>query len=245
MTYSNFLVLFIIPPTLAGLMYLFKSPYKDKQSFKEALYLLMGIAFVYTTPWDNYLVKTQVWSYEDHRVLFKIGYVPFEEYCFFVLQTLMTSCWCLFVLDKNTLQKSKTRPQLKHLVTVFLVVMWGYSVYCLGHSHTRYLGLILIWSLPVVILQWTIGGQHLLRNFKIYMACLIIPTAYLWTVDGYAIYKGIWGISESQTIGFKIFSLPFEEAVFFLVTNIMLIQGLLLYILLKKDFSKMLGGSRS
>lgn len=240
MTYATFLLLFIIPLVVVGLICLQKSTYSEKTSFKQAMCLLMGIAFVYTTPWDNYLVKTQVWNYEDHRILFKIGYVPFEEYCFFILQTIMTSCWCLYVFNRNLLLKNESSSNVKHVITILLVGLVALSVYLLDQMHTRYLGLILVWSIPVMILQWTIGGQHLIRNLKVYLSCLLVPTVYLWIVDGYAIHENIWGISEAQTIGLKFFSLPFEEAVFFLVTNVMLIQGLILYIVLKNDFVKML-----
>ncbi|MBN8501714.1 MAG: lycopene cyclase domain-containing protein, partial [Sphingomonadales bacterium] len=48
------------------------------------------IAVVYTTPWDNYLVATRVWWYNPGLVTgFVIGYVPIEEYTFFVLQTVL------------------------------------------------------------------------------------------------------------------------------------------------------------
>ncbi len=51
---------------------------------------LVGIAVVYTTPWDNYLVARAVWTYPPEAVWFTIGYVPIEEYAFFVLQTVIT-----------------------------------------------------------------------------------------------------------------------------------------------------------
>jgi lycopene beta-cyclase len=48
--------------------------------------LILVVAFVYTTPWDNYLVWKGVWGYPPERVLARIGYVPVEEYMFFLLQ---------------------------------------------------------------------------------------------------------------------------------------------------------------
>ena len=44
------------------------------------------VALLYTTPWDNYLVYREVWGYPPGRVLATIGYVPVEEYLFFILQ---------------------------------------------------------------------------------------------------------------------------------------------------------------
>jgi lycopene beta-cyclase len=60
-----------------------------------ALALHAVIAFVYTTPWDNYLVYREVWGYPPGRVLGTIGYVPVEEYAFFVIQTLATGLFAV------------------------------------------------------------------------------------------------------------------------------------------------------
>src|SRR5512135_3227079 len=56
------------------------------------------LAVVYTTPWDNYLVATRVWYYNPARVTgVTLGWVPIEEYTFFVVQTLLTGAWLLWV----------------------------------------------------------------------------------------------------------------------------------------------------
>lgn len=49
------------------------------------------IALIYTTPWDNYLVASGVWFYDPARVWnIILGWVPLEEYIFFILQTILT-----------------------------------------------------------------------------------------------------------------------------------------------------------
>ena len=54
------------------------------------------VAVVYTTAWDNYLVATRVWWYDPQRVTgLTLGWVPVEEYTFFIVQTLMTGLWLL------------------------------------------------------------------------------------------------------------------------------------------------------
>ena len=42
--------------------------------------LICNIAFWWTVPWDNYLVKNKVWGYGLSRVCATVGYVPVEEY---------------------------------------------------------------------------------------------------------------------------------------------------------------------
>lgn len=54
-----------------------------------ALAAHVAVALLYTTPWDNYLVARGVWGYPEGRVWFTVGYVPIEEYLFFVLQTVL------------------------------------------------------------------------------------------------------------------------------------------------------------
>ena len=55
--------------------------------------VLAALALLYTTPWDNYLVYKGIWTYPSDRVAISIGYVPLEEYSFFVLQTMITVLW--------------------------------------------------------------------------------------------------------------------------------------------------------
>jgi lycopene cyclase domain-containing protein len=95
MPYSLFLILFIVPPMLVF-------GYLMRRRMNKRLYLSIGasifLAVTYTTPWDNYLVATRVWYY-DPRLVFGItfGYVPIEEYSFFVLQTLLSSFFMLYL----------------------------------------------------------------------------------------------------------------------------------------------------
>jgi hypothetical protein len=64
----------------------------------------------------------------------------------------------------------------------------------------------------------------------------------LWIADRIAIGNGIWHIAESYTTGLNLFGLPFEEATFFLVTNVLITQGVLLFLLIKvpKSISKLI-----
>ena len=46
--------------------------------------------------------------------------------------------------------------------------------------------------------------------------------------DRIAIGLGIWYIAEPTKTGFEPLGLPIEEAIFFLITNVLVVQGLLL-----------------
>jgi lycopene cyclase domain-containing protein len=96
MKYSKFLWIFVLPiVVVSGLIAL---PRMNKRELL-AVILLPIIAVVWTTPWDNYLVASGVWRYDPKKVWNVIlGYVPLEEYLFFVLQTLAVTFPMLMVL---------------------------------------------------------------------------------------------------------------------------------------------------
>ena len=99
MTYLQFHLIFLLPPLLL-LGFLTRRAWLRKQlpGFGlAALAVHVAVAVLYTTPWDNYLVARGVWGYGEGRVLFTLGWVPFEEYLFFVLQTLLTGMLTLLV----------------------------------------------------------------------------------------------------------------------------------------------------
>ena len=233
MTYAQFLVVFLLPPIfLLGIFFL-KQKDPDKKFFLNGIFTLCALAFIWTTPWDNYLVANSVWGYGADRVLGVIGWVPIEEYCFFFLQTIMTGLYTYFLHRKLTIKKdNETGSPLIGIIPLFGFLILG--IYSLFYEQSFYLGLILTWAIPVCILQWAIGGRNLLGNLKFYLLATLTPTFYLWHADNYAIKDGIWYISDQFILGFKVDHLPLEEASFFLVTNMMVTQGLILFFALRE-----------
>jgi lycopene cyclase domain-containing protein len=92
-----------------------------------------------------------------------------------------------------------------------------------------YLFLILIWAGPLIFLQWLMGGDILLRRWKVLLGGVVIPTLYLTFVDGFAIRASTWTISPQLSTGifFPLIGVPLEEGVFFLVTNLLIVQGMI------------------
>lgn len=222
MTYLGFHLVFLLPPLL--LLLLLTRPRPPRLW----AYLLMPlIALVYTTPWDNYLVWREVWGYPEDRVLFRIGYVPFEEYLFFLLQPLLTGALLLRVAGKP----SSPGPGWARVVgggIWLLAAAMGVLLLALGGKFL-YLGLILAYFSPVLLFQWAFGGDLLMAWGKAFVWGVTLPTLYLWVADHLAITReGIWWISESHSLGVKAWGLPLEEMVFFLFTNLAVVQGLLL-----------------
>lgn len=222
MTYLQFHLVFTLPPLVV--MALLQPRGWGRWG---PLALLAVVAFVWTTPWDNYLVAREVWSYPPGRVLATIGYVPVEEYAFFLIQTVLAGLWYRIVRARWTLTDASA-GRAAHLagaaafgaLTVLGAVLWARG------GHGLYLGLILVWACPVLAGMWWIDGGRLARRWRLLVAVVAPPTLYLWVADRVAIGLGIWDITDATRTGAELVGLPIEEAVFFFVTTLLVAQGL-------------------
>ena len=192
------------------------------------------VALLYTTPWDNYLVATHVWWYDPARVTgIILGWVPLEEYTFFVLQTVLTSLWVLYLARRLPLKPMPTVATgnpLRLASTGLVALLWLTSVFILvaGWRPGVYLGLELVWALPPILLQLAFGGDILWRYRFIVLWGIVAPTLYLSVGDIFAIGSGVWTIDPQQSTGVFLGGLPLEEFVFFLLTNTLIVFGTLL-----------------
>ncbi len=83
MTYAQFLVVFLLLPILVLAVVLRRHV---RRSHRVAGALVCLLAFVYTTPWDNYAAYKRLWTFDPKFVLgppFWFGYLPLEEYLFY------------------------------------------------------------------------------------------------------------------------------------------------------------------
>lgn len=199
--------------------------------------MMAALALVYTTPWDNYLVSHGVWSYRPERVAtsWRIGYVPLEEYFFFVLQPIFTGlCLLLFYSSHDHDRPSCDLPARSwrfRLAGGSVVVALG-ALGVLGIAvggRWLYAGLILAWGAPPLALHWFYGGDTLWTLRRVAIPAFLLSTGYLWVADRIAIGAGIWSISARYSTGWTLLGLPLEEALFFVVTNLLVIQALLLF----------------
>lgn len=235
MTYLVFLLVFIVPPIVV-LALLQPRPLGGVGGRRGvwSLPALCAIAFLYTTPWDNYLVFRGVWGYGPERVLGTIGYVPVEEYLFFLLQPILTGLFAYLVLARSPPPPSPPgRPSLVRAagtLTYGALALAGALLLLLGGDRSLYLGLILSWAAPVLALMWLYAGPHFWQHRVAFARVLIPATLYLWAADWYAIGSDIWYISDAYSLGFDPLGLPIEEATFFLVTNLLVVQGVILFL---------------
>jgi lycopene cyclase domain-containing protein len=191
-------------------------------------------AVVYTTPWDNYLIATNVWYYNPELVTgWVISYVPIEEYTFFVLETILAGLWWWFLARRI----SPPQPEFTlnkfpiYVSTCLFISLWLLFTYLFffGPVKWTYLSITLFWALPPIIIQLLFGADILWHYRKLVFWAILIPGTYLSLIDIVALKETTWSISPSQTTGILFFGLlPLEEIVFFFVTNILITFGMTL-----------------
>lgn len=204
---------------------------------------LIAIAVVSTTPWDSYLIHSRIWTYPPNAIigptLFRI---PLEEVFFFVIQTYNTSLLYL-LLSKPTFHPVYLRGQklleegrrlsLRRWIgtlAILACIFAGIGM-IIKSGEGLYMGLILAWAGPFVLLLWSLAYQFIMGlPFSNTSLPIILPTLYLWVVDTLALKRGTWVIESGTKLGWHLWDgLEIEEAVFFLVTNVLIVFGLIAF----------------
>ncbi len=250
MTYLGFLFGFLVIPIITLLLWLLWSRRWRFFSFAfpigYSFLLLATLATLYTTPWDNYLVATRVWWYDPALVLgLTIGWVPVEEYLFFILQPVLGGLILLYLFSRkrasspvqpHTEDQARDPEELSgvrfrrwSLVIAFALWVASLATLILGEPAMTYLSLELAWALPVIILQLAFGGDILWQQRRKVIFVILLLTVYLSAADALAIQSGVWTINPAKSFGILLGGvLPVEEFVFFLLTNIMVAFGFVL-----------------
>jgi lycopene beta-cyclase len=242
MTYFGFLLRFLAIPILVFVAISYGDHRQNKRinGFRNggavwvAIAVHVLLAVMYTTPWDNYLVATGVWYYNPALVTgILLGYVPIEEYTFFVLETIVAGLWWEFLARRFSISAGTFRPgkSLVYASTCLLISLWLLCTYLFifGTTHWTYLSITLFWALPPIIIQFIFGADILWHYRKLVFWTIAVPVTYLSLMDLVALQDTTWSISPDQTTGILFFGiLPLEEVIFFFVTNILLSFGMTL-----------------
>jgi len=246
MPYFSFLLYFVVLPAVA--LTLLVRPTRNEW---RALLWLLIVVYVWTTPWDNYLVGSGVWYYDPRLVSGVVwGWVPLEEYLFFGCLTWLTSLW-VFALRRMLHQNGArvasavrrvTLGSLIFLGALFLAVFFFHAPHSgaagapaqdlppLPFGSWNYLALIVVWAVPVLVGQAWLGWPMFRKQKWVYGLGFGVPAVYLTLLDALAIGSGTWTIAPSQSLNiFLPFGVPLEEGVFFLAANLLVVQGIFLF----------------
>lgn len=194
---------------------------------------LCGLALIYTTPWDNYIIYHKAWWYRKDAVIGTIGYVPIEEYLFFIIQTIMTALWTslcsrwtlnsLYLKNSNLLKFYAIRYIVISVAVALMIIGWQHAI---PATKTFYLGSITWWTLLVVIVLWYVSGSYVTKRYKETLISILVPSIYLCYVDLIALRARVWHINEATSLEiFPIAELPIEEVTFFCLSNVIVALG--------------------
>jgi lycopene cyclase domain-containing protein len=241
MTYFGFLGLFVVIPilVLGAWMWLDARRGRVVPAQLRALPPLVVIlahvliALVYTTPWDNYLVATRVWWYDPALVTgITLGWVPLEEYTFFLLQPILIGL-LLYTLARYLPRPAAAQPAASSswarpigLALTGALCLASVAMLIDPWTYDTYLGLILVWALPPVMGQIAFGGDILWRERRMVLGTIVIGTLYLAAADSVAITSGTWTIDPQQSLPILLGGiLPIEEFLFFMMTCVLIACG--------------------
>jgi lycopene beta-cyclase len=256
MTYFGFLLIFLVLPLAIFFAITLidrrrgniASAFLSERTVWMAIGIQVLLAVVYTTPWDNYLVATGVWYYNIKLVSgIVLGWVPIEEYTFFILETILTGLWWWFLARRLKPTREFTpSKKIRYVSSAILAAVWLVAVYILITNWRPgiYLSMILVWVLPAIMLQLSFGAD-ILWHYRELVTLAILPVfLYISAADSLAISSGTWTIDPAQSTGIFIGGLPVEEAVFFLSTVTVIAFGMSLSLARASQARLMLWTSR-
>ncbi|PYH70974.1 Lycopene beta-cyclase [Aspergillus vadensis CBS 113365] len=192
---------------------------------------IIGVAIGATMPWDSYLIRKEIFSYNPSALFgYRILLVPVEDVFFFAFQTYNTGM--LYVMLTRHLVFPSFLRQVstinRALGMTFLVAFTVAGIFCIWHGgRYTYLGFILAWACPVLSLQWLLAGDFIVQlPVQTLVISVTLPTLFLWAVDIFALQQGSWVIQVGTKLDWQIWGkLDIEEALFFLLTNMMIVFG--------------------
>jgi lycopene cyclase domain-containing protein len=242
MSYFGFLLRFLVVPIIVFLLTTRRDNkrgvptrgFANGRAVWIAIAVHIFLAVAYTTPWDNYLVATGVWYYNPSLVTgVVLGYVPIEEYTFFVLETILAGLWWWFLARRISPPAQNFKPSKFTRIITFFVLLFTWAVFTYlffsDNQPLTYLSITLFWAFPAIIPQLLYGADILWHHRKLVGLTILVPGTYLSLMDIVALKDTTWSISPSQTTGILFFGiLPLEEVVFFFITNLLIAFGMTL-----------------
>jgi lycopene cyclase domain-containing protein len=235
MTYLRFHLLFNLPLLIVLTACTWTVPWTAEEL--AALGLVLLAVMIFTTPWDNLAAKWGIWGFPREKYSLRLGYLPVEEYAFFLLQSVnvMLAIRALFrffpdwELGQETEVGKWTLLCLgASLIPWLLVAMqlrWLRRHFGLRVNYAVHLA----WFLPVVYAQWVLAPWLFWAHAGLLALVTGVSGIYYTVADLAAVRAGTWFFDEKQITGVKLAGLlPWEEIAFFFLTSLLVAQSYLL-----------------
>ncbi len=238
MTYARFHLLLTLPVLL--LLILVDGGRAIQGGGGMAVGLVLLAVMVFTSPWDNYAAACGIWGFPPGRYLFKIGWLPVEEYAFFVIQSLMVvfaSSIALRILPERT-SLAVIEPFAPATLAAMggVLVVWLLAGLLLCRLPRRcpclhYAWHLFYWFTPIIALQWALAWPILTPRADTLALVTLVVGGYLCLADWIAIRAGVWTFDRAQTTGHTLGGeMPWEEAAFFFLTSLLVAQSYIMLV---------------
>jgi putative membrane protein len=192
---------------------------------------------LFTTPWDNLAAKWGIWGFPREKYSFRIGWLPVEEYAFFLLQSVnvMLAVRALLWLVPDWQTGQETALSRTALILLGVSVLpWLFIAVQLRWLRRRVGPRVnyanhLAWFLPVLYFQWVLAPPLFSAHVLLLLAVTFLFGIYYTLADLVAVRGGTWFFDEKQITGWKLRGvLPWEEIAFFFLTSLLVAQSYLL-----------------
>jgi 15-cis-phytoene synthase/lycopene beta-cyclase len=237
-TYLGFHFHYTIPPAL--LLLFITRPWLQRIDILSLKFLLT-VCYLYTTPWDSFIIHQGAWTYPEGVVISTFLRIPVEELLFFGIQTLILVLICTITLGYwgNPFTPlyyaalSAKKSYFSHYAPIFVSTVCGIAAFlnCVYRFNESlfYLSCIVWWfAIPFNILWYLAGTYFIHHNPMRILATIIVPGLYLSYVDSIAINLKLWHIEHQYSTRIVVFNnLPIEEFIFFIATTILVVLGYL------------------
>lgn len=243
MTYARFHLVFTLPWVIAGLAWQAGTWWTPGP--RDSTLITLAIVYAFTCPWDNWAVARGIWGFPEGRYLFRIHHLPVEEYAFFGLQSLLVIAAVLGLEPwLPTLPWHPARPAPFWPAGVALAwIAAGLRLWRWPGRFGRpaYAFHLLFWMVPILLLQFALAADVLLPRLPVLGLVTGAIGGYLTLADLAAVRWGLWHFDERQITGPKLAGvLPWEEAVFFLLTSSLVANSFVMF----RQLLHELGGNR-
>lgn len=226
MTYADFLLIFLISP-LVALGVILRRRLLDRRFLALAGGLTL-VALIYMAPWDHTAAVWGLWTWAPGRTWDARWWdVPPEEYLFCILEALLGSALIYAVLLWRGRAASAMRPQreARPLRVDVATTLMALVVAATAQVGWAYLPFLLVWALPIIGIQWALGGRYLWRERRVWPWVALGLCAYFTLADAIAISAGVWKFDARALTGIALGPVPLEEILFYLLTALMVTQG--------------------
>jgi putative membrane protein len=235
MTYLRFHLIFNLPLLIVLAALTGTVPWTTGEV--QAFGLVLLAVMVFTTPWDNLAAKWGIWGFPREKYSLRIGYLPVEEYAFFLLQSanVMLAVRALFHFYPDWQIGLETNVGKWTVICLAAsLIPWSFVAIQLRwlrkHKGPRVnYAIHLAWFLPVIYAQWVLAPPLFWNHAGLLALVTVAFGVYYTLADLAAVKAGTWFFDEKQITGVKLGGvLPWEEIAFFFLTSLLVAQSYLL-----------------